>query len=638
MADGVVSTFTVLWLTLSAFGAGSMVIGVTNIRRHLSVSEDFAFSIALGCSALGWLAFFPAIAGQLEPTPLLLITAATFPGLIMLARRLKEGRIPSFVPWQKTACAILSVLLVFDILGALPPVADADTLAYHMTIPKMFLEAGSLFFIPRAVDGASPLLQQMGYVLALGLGGEGAVRAWFLITGWSLAGVFFVICRRWTGATLSAYATIVLMGAPIITYALNSGQVEPRTATLALIAGFFTVEAVRQRDIGFAVAAGIACGFFAGSKYTGLLMVFASGLTLLLFTRHVKLCAAFSAAAIFVGCQWYAFNFYHSGDPIFPVLWGIVEYTQPGQWSDAQAHMFRNIWPTTELTLDKTLWNFLRYPFLTILAPNPIWEATRTGLGPFLLLILPGGLVGLFCLPDREVRQAVFIMFFIALVFYFVWFFFGMSQRIRHLLPVYPLVLVCAVVASKAAISRFAGLLPVMTVSIACTIAIQGAADIVYSVKSIRYISAGMQRDNYFENNISGYPMLQWLNDNLGPDDRVFLILRQWLYYLDVPFFYGHPMLQNYIHIDESRTTPSTLIRQFREQKITYIVRTTDLATVLAEDPLTRNLKPLYTIGCLSLAHAVDGKAISSRSLAAGTGGRRAVYYAYKLQPVGCPY
>ena len=82
--------------------------------------------------------------------------------------------------------------------GIAPP-ADADTLAYHFTIPKQFLEAGRIEFIPRALEGAIPLIVQMTYVPALGLGGEMALTLWTMATGWAAAALLFVLCRKHLG-------------------------------------------------------------------------------------------------------------------------------------------------------------------------------------------------------------------------------------------------------------------------------------------------------------------------------------------------------------------------------------------------------------------------------------------------------
>ena len=78
--------------------------------------------------------------------------------------------------------AMLAFVLACDLCEGLAPPADADSLAYHFALPKQFLSAGHLQFVPRAVDGAVPLLPQMTYLVALGLGGERAMTLWTMVS------------------------------------------------------------------------------------------------------------------------------------------------------------------------------------------------------------------------------------------------------------------------------------------------------------------------------------------------------------------------------------------------------------------------------------------------------------------------
>ena len=71
---------------------------------------------------------------------------------------------------------VLALVLIFDLFEALAPPADADTMAYHFAIPKNFLRAGGIYFIPRVTDGAIPLLLHMTFIPPMALGGELAAK------------------------------------------------------------------------------------------------------------------------------------------------------------------------------------------------------------------------------------------------------------------------------------------------------------------------------------------------------------------------------------------------------------------------------------------------------------------------------
>src|SRR6185436_15685191 len=178
------------------------------------------------------------------------------------------------------------------------------TLAYHFALPKQFLDAGHIAFVPRAGDGAIPMLVHMSYLAALGIGGERALTLWTMLSGWAVAGFLYVICRRYLDRGWSLAAAAVFLTIPAVIYGGGSGQVETRLALFALGGAMAAAEAVRTGQLRYAVLAGLFAGFFAAGKLTGLLFLPALGCVFLLNRRWLALGAAFSAAAIIAGVQW----------------------------------------------------------------------------------------------------------------------------------------------------------------------------------------------------------------------------------------------------------------------------------------------------------------------------------------------
>ena len=107
---------------------------------------------------------------------------------------------------KQHATSLFSALIETTIEFEAAPPADADTLAYHFVVPRKFLLDATLNFIPRAIDGAVPLLVQMTYVPALALGGEGAATLWALVSGWAAAASATDMAKLndvfWTGKLL----------------------------------------------------------------------------------------------------------------------------------------------------------------------------------------------------------------------------------------------------------------------------------------------------------------------------------------------------------------------------------------------------------------------------------------------------
>ena len=144
-----------LFQVAACLGAGAVVLRALGIDRELGALERFAFAFVVGMGVLGWLMFPLGIAGLLEQAWLIGTLAVAAIGCVLLrSRALADGpdeEAPDAVTWA--IAAALVAVLTLDFIEAMAPPTDADTLAYHFTTPKHFLEAGRIVFIPRPVDG-----------------------------------------------------------------------------------------------------------------------------------------------------------------------------------------------------------------------------------------------------------------------------------------------------------------------------------------------------------------------------------------------------------------------------------------------------------------------------------------------------
>ena len=624
-----------------ALGAGSLAMHVSGIRRTLSLGEDIVISLTLGAGLIGWLMFFPGVMGYLSPPVITAIIAVSCLGIIPFWNRFIKNKenVPKspFDFTEKILVSGLAIVIIFDLLEAYAPQADADTMAYHFATPSLFLRNGAIEFIPRAIDGAVPLLQQMGYAAALSLGGEFTTNLWLALTGWTVGAMTFIVTSRLVSRTWALVATLLVMTTPAIVYGAGTGQVEARTAAYVIVAAFATYSAYKEDHLGYVWITAIATGLFFGTKYTGLLLGFACGVIFLLQDRrHIKRAAVFSIVALVFGAQWYAFNFYHSGDPIFPLLWGIVEYPAHFPWNDAQSHRIRELYDLAESPAPKNVLWFFAYPFVATLDPLPQFESLRTGLGVTWLLLLPFAILGVWRLGRRFFRSSAATFLAICLICYGIWFFFGPSQRVRHMLPIYPLLLVALASLSHHAIQHW------RTLSIPCAIAlialalIQIGGQTVFSLKYIDYVISKKSSSAFLRDNIVGYDVVLALNTLLGKNDRVLITSRQWLFRLEVPYFYAHPDLQSEVMHLPKDNDPALFLAQLNNKSITHVVALPpSLDKPQNGSPLQEFLKTLHSKACVRIVHQLDTPAWGSRTLRQSTQETQ-TFLIYKITPDTC--
>lgn len=613
------SFLSVLWMAGAATGGGLFVLNVCQLSATLERSERVAFAFVIGTGLIGWLIFFPGIAGHYDAPAFAVILAVMSLGLVYLRHRPETGRTPApldAIAW--VLLAGLAVMAVMDLAEALSPAADADTMAYHFETPRRFLAEGRIYAIPRAIDGVTQLLMQTTYGVAMALGGETAANLWSMLTGWSVGAAFYVIANRHIGRTWALTGTLALLTVPAVVYAGGTGQVEVRLAAFFLVAAYAAAMSIdtslpRGASAGWAVVAGLLAGFAAGSKMTGLILIFAVTVTVLVskggFRRAVIACALATVA----GCQWYLFNGVITGDPLYPMLWPLTTLSPGFEWNSDVAGELSRMW-SIENTVPRNLLWFAAYPVRAILAPLPGFMALRTGIGPALLVGVPFAIVAAWQLRHRF-RESPFVrVMAVALVFYTIWFFFGPSLQVRHLLATYPLVLLCVIGGGAHFTSSWLGMRRILLTGFAAVICIQLGGQVVFTKKFADNLWRGESENEYLTHNISGYAAVAWINGHLTPSDRVLVTQRDWLYRLNVPYFMAHPGLQTRIALHAGNRDVSRFVRQLQNERMTHAVIPTG---ILGDDNSTLGvfLSALERRGCAESVADVATVGHASRTI-----------------------
>lgn len=602
----------VLLELLCCLGLGAAAMRVLKIDGDVRPGEHFAIAFAVGFGILGWLVFPLGISGYLSNGPMGALLAAGSLGVVLLWRSGTEIAWPSADAAGRILLALLGVIVVFDLLEGIAPPADADTLAYHFDVPKRFLAAGRIEFILWPLEGSIPFLAHMTYLPVLALGGEPALTAWTMISGWAPAALLFVLCRRHLDFNWSLAVTLVFLSTPAVIYGAGSGQVEPRLALFVMVAAWATARALETGRINYAVLAGLGAGFFAGAKFTGLLFAAVSGLVLVFQRRWLVHGAVFSVAFLAAGFQWYAWNGIHTGDPVFPMLFQWLGRDDLTLWPKAYDLVFKAQYFGVENPLPTTLPWLLYYPFKATLDFATLPDAGRVGFGPYGLLALPFAAFGLWRFRHRVRRSPLFTYASLALLFYVLWFFAGGSQRIRHLLPVWPLFLLSVTVAAERFTADGKNRRPLLA-AVVCTLLLQTAGHGLFAVNYIKFLANGADREAFLLRNVDWYVAVPWINANLTGTDRIFIIRRQLRYYLRVPSFLGSDHLQAAVELRPGATDVRTLHRQLRRAGITHFLLIRegngDAPTYFAP------LEPLHRAGCLTPLMTFKQRQFRSRTL-----------------------
>lgn len=620
---------SVLFLLASCLGFGAAILYATRLSPQLPAGEKAAWAWAVGYAFLGAILFPLALLGWVQPVPLALLLAAGLPGLILF----RTTALPSPFDWVDRGLSLFLLAVLFLLaMHALAPPADADSLAYHFARPKLILTEGRLTFIPRAVDGAAPLLVQLTYLPALALGGEKAMTLWATVSAVFPLLAVALVARRWLDRRWSLLLALLLLTTPAMLYGIGSGQVETRIVPFVFFAGLCLHQARSSRDLRWILLAGLLAGSFAAAKYFGLFFVAGCGLLCLAQRRWLAGGSLFGLGALVTGCPIYLWNWSITGDPLFPALFQALGLADSPYWTQDQAKYFADEYLGAEKPAPTTLGWFLLYPFKATLDGLPGWESLRTGFGPLWLLLLPFALLAL---PARALtlpRHPLTWMLLAAFLFYALWFFLGASQRIRHLVPIYPILLVALMVASSKC-TRYRK--PVLAACL-LTLVLQLGGLLLYAKPALAYQAGDGTREDFVQRYVPNSSPVAWLNQHLGPKDRLLYFERQLTYYIDIPYFYaaGGYQVQLSLRLDE-RDDQAVRWTQAMKLGITHMLLIPGLEEDKTALPQNRMALAFESAGCARRVASLPVTYFLSRTLP-GLGKSEGVADIFELTPQSC--
>lgn len=632
---------TVGLLAATCIGLGAVVLRLLRILDDFPLISAVVWSFAVGFGVLGWLIYFPAILGFLTTPILLILCALGACGVrILLRAKLKPRAVLQNDATSWFLFAFLAYILVIDFLEGMSPPADGDTLAYHFALPKWHLAKEMLVFVPRAVDGILPQLVHMTYVAALGIGGEQGLTLWTMLSGWMAGALLYDVCRRFIPHNWSLAVALIYLSIPAIIQSGGAGQVEPRIAQFALVSGVAAGMAVYRNSAAYAQLSGLCAGFFAGSKYTGLLFCLAGAVAMLVGEGRWKRIVLFSLFALVGGFQWYLWIWAKTGDPVFPMLYRVLG-ADPGLWSAALDNAFHQVLNGAEAPFDKSFWGFVTYPFYSTFVDIPALENGRTGLGVTAVILAPFAFGWMAFVWKRNATSPLFISGLIAFLFFAFWFFGGSPQRVRHLIPIITLVLMCLSVAAFRCTER-ARLQTPLAAGLGLCILIQMGGQAVYGINYARHVLTTETRDEFLRRNVSLYSLVSWFNEQRKAEDKLLVFNRELLYLVNGDVVMSHGTAQqmyNFVLFDDR---PEKLYRELLKGGITHILAQgqEDPSANIRQDvvalvPLAPTLRKFFLSSCLRVVHQTSVSRFSSRTLPS-LGAHESSFALYRLQKESC--
>lgn len=572
-------------VTLAACaGCGRIARGLWGGKQE-SRLEKLVLETSLGAGILSLIFFVLGVLQLYRPA--VIITALVIPVIALAVSvansrsRAHGSRLPSLPGFQLSAFRFpLALLAIAAIIPALAPpaMADWDSLAYHLAVPKLYLQHGGIYHIGIMSHSNFPFLMEMLYLPAVWLHAPEAARVLNFFVGAMLVAAVALLTRKHFNAKAAPLAAIGLAGMPIVLFLATTAYIDLATALYTVIAihlllnHFDSIQSddnqskhaelcrsVRLRSI---IGSAIAAGFAASTKMTGLVTI---GLLVIwfLWDRFVAECKIeWKAALAFVGLAalvclpWYVKTFIYTGNPVYPFFYGLFGGRD---WTAEMASVYAASQAHFGMGHDRL--SFLLLPWNLAFYPERFYDGPNLFIGPIFLVSIPF----LFFAKYRSRKLVGLLGFFVA--YLGIWFM--LTHQSRYLVPGFAVlaVLVSAIVyeddrfqlARRALAFTFAGtaLFGIFTL----WPAIRSSLPVVFGSES---------RDEYLTRALDIYPAQQFMNKNLPADARVALMGDTRGFYLDRTYTWadwGHN-----VEFTRRYTSADDLITYLKSRHISHVM------------------------------------------------------------------
>ena len=571
-----------------AIGFGNRLFRYLNPNCQ-SVAEEVSFSLGLGMGAFALGVMVLGLAHLLyEATLYLLILGYGYAGrkeLIGIAARLR-GRGRDLPIGRKSFYSILLLLvglgLLLTLARALTPVHGAvDPLAYHLALPKIFLNNHALTFEPTLTGALYP--SNVGMLFTLGIGLRGAVLAQVFHFFLGVSTLFFIaaFCRSYFDDRVGVWALIFFSFTPVLVFYAPLGYVDVGVCFFQFLAVWALFNALRDQTFRAVALAAVLSGLAIGSKHTALptaalalVSLAAAGLWRRQSTASVvRQCTFFAVIVLVLASPWYIRSFVESGNPVWPLGNAFFEGTPyRGTFSTGSeakvGQVATSIVPSYE-RLTKVL-----YQCATALwswswdtmpddwgSASPDWQRA---IGIYHIVFLPGLLI-----YARQKRVALLTGF--CLVYYLIVVLrIDGNPRYSIFLFAYLSVL-SGFVAERMVQGRLRRLRFVLVLAVALTAVGNLSLNYLVASRSVGHLMSETSNERFLIQSEENYRVFRQVNAQLPDTAKVLLQGIVKGYYCDRDYLWDHPhqMVINY----REYNTQVALIERMRELGISHVVR-----------------------------------------------------------------
>jgi len=518
---GIILALLVLTIAMSV---GGLIL--RGFRQSATSSIDsLLIAVSLGLAGIGYAILALGLLGFLTPVGVVLtLSILSFAGGLELEnyirgmpRLFKQARV-SFSGssrWTKILVLLSFVLFAVAFVDALAPPYDYDGLMYHLQGPKIFLQANRIFADLDNWWNNYPFTVPMLFLTSLAFEADFAAKLLNLVYGVILLIAVARLSHLLLPKAESWIAVAAMLAIPALPRWSSFAYIDIAWAAYAVLSAWCIFKWQRTGDQAQLVIGGLLAGLTLASKYVGVLD-FGLLIGLIVYAgwnkgpkdllRNLFL---FAFIAAIVASPWYLKNLVWLGSPVFPVEL-LKANPAPLRLDLNQSYV------QSGLGMGRTLLDYIKLPY-RLYSHSIMFGQTALEMPSLLfpiLILLPfaGGAAPIMILIAGLVRFGLWAV---------------SSQQMSFLLPAFAFFSVAVAHLIHSVSSRrnwrVGFLLRAFAIG-SVTVTLFAMLGHVIQTESWRVGIGSESRDDYLTRTLEGYRSRTFIKENLGQDEKVFLV------------------------------------------------------------------------------------------------------------------
>lgn len=556
-----------LWLALLAAGCAGW--GRWLLRRAGLVADEAAaeagLSLGLGLGVVSYAAFALAALRLFTPAALSLLTLAAMAGAVWHLRlgcwffSLRSSR-PGV--GGVLLAAYLLLLAGANLLPALTPAWDWDGVAYHLALPKIYLQARGFVFRPDIYHNLFPQFTEMLFSLGFWSPFGAAAKMIHFSFGLLAALAVFSLGRSSKLGLAAGLGAAFFYGQYLVHVESGTAFIDLATAAYAALALLSLRQALASpSQPRWHYLAALFAGIAASTKWHGLILLACLALWQMAWSWRSETVSPQDRARRIAGiCFWGAVPvipylaraWILGGNPVWPLGYSFFG----GRCWDAEIDRLMTAFVADFAGQTRGWLGFLRLPWDLLVAGKAFGVGAEQARLP--LLGLFAVLFGAGWLRFRQKTTAapwLWAALATGLIALFLVLWFRSSPQFRYLLPLFPLLAwIAAVVCGKLweAPGRWAKTWAILSAVLLLAVHPPVHRDTWEQLKT----AAGLElAADFLGSRLDHYPACLFLNQAVKPGERVLLFNENRGFYLTADYLWGDPLNQtliNYRRLDSA--------------------------------------------------------------------------------------